>query len=128
MDASTDFIPPVIEWYALSPYIVLLAGALVLLLVGSLTPRWPKGWYATLTAVTAGAAGVLAALQFADLGDTEPRALVKGVLAHDRFGLLAVVALCVAVIITSMMASENASSDSQRAETESLEHSALRLW
>ena len=127
MDASTDFIPPVIEWYALSPYIVLLAGALVLLLVGSLTPRWPKGWYATLTAVTAGAAGVLAALQFAALGDTEPRALVKGVLAHDRFGLLAVVALCVAVIITSMMASENASSDSQRAETESLEPYALLL-
>ena len=127
MDVGTDFVPPVIDWYALSPYIVLLAGALVLLLVGSLTPRWPKGWYAILTAVTAGAAGVVAAIQFAGLGDEEPRSLMKGVLAHDRFGLLAVVALCVAVVITSMMASDNAVSDAQRAETDSLEPYALLL-
>ena len=127
MDVGTDFVPPVIDWYALSPYIVLLAGALVLLLVGSLTPRWPKGWYAILTALTAGGAGVVAAIQFAGLGDEEPRSLMKGVLAHDRFGLLAVVALCVAVVITSMMASDNAVSDAQRAETDSLEPYALLL-
>ncbi|MFZ9844037.1 MAG: NADH-quinone oxidoreductase subunit N, partial [Ilumatobacteraceae bacterium] len=127
MDVGTDFVAPVIDWYALSPYIVLLAGALVLLLVGSLTPRWPKGWYAILTAVTAGAAGVVAAIQFAGLSDEEPRSLMKGVLAHDRFGLLAVVALCVAVVITSMMASDNAVSDAQRAETDSLEPYALLL-
>jgi len=127
MDVGTDFVAPVIDWYALSPYIVLLAGALVLLLVGSLTPRWPKGWYAILTAVTAGAAGVVAAIQFAGLSDEEPRSLMKGVLAHDRFGLLAVVALCVAVVITSMMASDNATSGAQRAETDSLEPYALLL-
>ncbi|MFM8417948.1 MAG: hypothetical protein ACKOAT_10745, partial [Actinomycetota bacterium] len=60
MDLTGDFVAPSIDWYALSPYVVLLGGALVLLLVGALTPRWPRGWYAMLTALTAGAAGVVA--------------------------------------------------------------------
>lgn len=108
MDVTADFVAPTIEWYALAPYIVLLGGALVLLLVGALTPRWPRGWYAMLTASTAGAAGVIAALQFATLADEAPRTLVKAALAHDRFGLLAVIALCVAVVFTSMTTSDAA--------------------
>jgi len=108
VDVTADFVAPTIEWYALAPYIVLLGGALVLLLVGALTPRWPRGWYAMLTASTAGAAGVIAALQFATLADEAPRTLVKGALAHDRFGLLAVIALCVAVVFTSMTTSDAA--------------------
>ena len=119
MDLVADFAPPSIDWYALSPYIVLLAGALVLLLVGSLTPRWPRGWYAIVAAVTAGAAGVLTSMQFAALADEQPRTLVKGALAHDRFGLIAFVAICVAVILTSMIASESAN--------DSLEPYALML-
>lgn len=107
MDLVADFVPPSIDWYALSPYIVLLAGALVLLLVGSLTPRWPRGWYAVVAAVTAGAAGVLASMQFANLADEQPRNLVKGALAHNRFGLFAFVAICVAVILTCMVASDS---------------------
>ena len=114
MDVTADFVAPTIEWYALAPYIVLLGGALVLLLVGALTPRWPRGWYAMLTASTAGAAGVIAALQFATLADEAPRTLVKGALAHDRFGLLAVIALCVAVVFTSMTTSDAADGDSSQ--------------
>jgi len=125
MDLTGDFIAPSTDWYALAPYIVLLAGALALLLVGSLTPRWPRGWYAMLTALTAGTAGVVASLQFAALADEAPRSLMKGVLAHDRFGLLAVIAICVAVIITSMMASDAAGLDG--AQTDSLEPFSLLL-
>jgi len=135
MDLTGDFVAPSIDWYALSPYIVLLGGALVLLLAGSLTPRWPRGWYAMLTALTAGAAGVVASLQFAALADEAPRSLMKGVLAHDRFGLLAVIAICVAVIISSMMASDVAASAAgdapsavaDGAQTDSLEPFSLLL-
>jgi len=135
MDLTGDFVAPSIDWYALSPYVVLLGGALVLLLVGALTPRWPRGWYAMLTALTAGTAGVVASLQFAALADDAPRSLVKGVLAHDRFGLLAVIAICVAVIITSMMASDVAASATgdapsavaDGAQTDSLEPYSLLL-
>ena len=108
MDLTAEFVAPTIEWYALAPYIVLLSGALVLLLVGALTPRWPRGWYAVLTATTAGAAAVIAALQFAALADEAPRTLVKGALSHDRFGLLALIAVCVAVVFTSMTTSDAA--------------------
>jgi NADH-quinone oxidoreductase subunit N len=105
---TAEFVAPTIEWYALAPYIVLLGGALVLLLVGALTPRWPRGWYAVLTATVAGAAAVIAALQFAALADEAPRTLVKGALGHDRFGLLALIAVCVAVVFTSMTTSDAA--------------------
>ena len=41
---------PGVDWYALSPLLVLLGGAMVLLVVGALTPPWPKHWYALFTA------------------------------------------------------------------------------
>jgi NADH-quinone oxidoreductase subunit N len=59
-----------------------------------------------LTATAAGAAAVIAALQFAALADEAPRTLVKGALGHDRFGLLALIAVCVAVVFTSMTTSD----------------------
>ncbi|MFM8016842.1 MAG: NADH-quinone oxidoreductase subunit N, partial [Actinomycetota bacterium] len=88
-----------------------------------------------LTALTAGAAGVVASLQFAALTDDAPRSLMKGVLAHDRFGLLAVIAICAVVIITSMMASDVAASATgdapsavaDGAQTDSLEPFSLLL-
>jgi NADH-quinone oxidoreductase subunit N len=112
MDVTADFMSPTIEWFALSPYITLLAGALVLLLVGSLTPRWPRGWYAIVAATTAGGAAVLAGLQFAALENEAARTLVKGTIAHDRFGLVAIIAVCFTVVMSAMTTSEAASRDS----------------
>ena len=130
MDLGTDFLAPAIEWYALSPYIALLAGALVLLL-GSLTPRWPQGWYGLAAATSAGVAGVLAVLQFSDLADGPSRTLMKGVLAHDRFGLLAIIAICMSVILTSMTtvdaAARRTADGVSNDSTDSLEPYALLL-
>ena len=132
MDVTADFMPPTIEWFALSPYIALLAGALVLLLVGSLTPRWPRGWYAIVAATTAGVAAVLAGLQFAALETEAARTLVKGTIAHDRFGLLAIIAVCFTVVMSAMTTSDAASHDSldtrsKSASRDSLEPYALML-
>lgn len=128
MDIVADFSPPTVEWYGLSPFLILLGGALLLLLVGALTPRWPRGWYAFFTATTAGAAGVVASLQFSDLADGQPRTFVNGVIAHDRFGLLAMIAVCVAVVITCLVTSDlAASADGDTAQTESLEPYSLLL-
>jgi len=112
MDVTAEFMPPTIEWFVLSPYITLLAGALVLLLVGSLTPRWPRGWYAIVAATTAGIAGVLAGLQFAALETEAARTLVKGTIAHDRFGLVAIIVVCFTVVMSAMTTSDAASGDS----------------
>ncbi len=130
MDLGTDFVAPTVEWYALSPYIALLGGLLLLLLVGALTPRWRRGWYGMMSATTAGVAGVLAALQFADLGTAAPRTLVKGALAQDRFGLLAFITICIAVVFTSMTmadAAARSAADAAPRSTDSLEHYALLL-
>ena len=135
MDVTADFMPPTIEWYALSPYIALLAGALVLLLIGSLTPRWPRGWYAIVAATTAGVAAVLAGLQFAALETEAARTLVKGAIAHDRFGLVAIIAVCFTVVMSAMTSSDAASRDSSgspetrdiSASRDSLEPYALML-
>ncbi|NBU61205.1 MAG: hypothetical protein EBS27_05465, partial [Actinobacteria bacterium] len=50
MNDLAAFVGPKIEWFSISPLLALLAGALILLLVGSLTNEWPKYWY-SLTAV-----------------------------------------------------------------------------
>lgn len=130
MDVANDFVAPAIEWYALSPYIALLVGALVLLLAGSLTPQWPRGAYGMVSAASAGVAGVLATIQFAALDGGVPRTLVKGTLAHDRFGLFAFVAICVAVVFTSMTTSDAAARRMdvpERRSPDVLEHYALLL-
>ena len=35
-----NFVGPSIDWYLISPLLVLLGGALALLLGGALTPKW----------------------------------------------------------------------------------------
>lgn len=99
---SNEFVSPSIEWYELSPYLILLGGVLAFLIVGPLMRRASSSVYAGVTAVFAGAAGVVAIVQFMALSDLAPRTLVRGSLAHDRFGLLALATICLAVVLTSM--------------------------
>jgi NADH-quinone oxidoreductase subunit N len=67
------FVGPEVNWFALSPMLTLLGGTLVLMLAGALTPKWPKGLYAFATATIAGAAGVLAMVQWDDITDNGTR-------------------------------------------------------
>jgi NADH-quinone oxidoreductase subunit N len=78
------FVGPEVNWFALSPLLTLLGGALVLLLVGALTPQWPKGLYAFASATIAGAAGALAMVQWDDITDNGPvDARRRGAIAYD---------------------------------------------
>ena len=43
---AQTFVGPEVNWFALSPMLTLLAGALGMMLIGALTPTWPKGLYA----------------------------------------------------------------------------------
>ena len=58
-DQIAVFVGPAIDWFSISPLLVLLFGALFLLLVGSLTPQWRRGWYGLTSALTAGTAIIL---------------------------------------------------------------------
>jgi len=94
---------PPIYWFGLSPILILLGGGLLLLLVASLTPKWPKGWYAFFSATTAGAAAAMAMVLWDDVTDKGPRLLVGDAIALDRFALLGTIVICVSVLLASLI-------------------------
>ena len=100
------FVGPEVNWFALSPMLTLLGGTLVLMLAGALTPTWPKGLYAFATATIAGAAGVLAMVQWDDITDNGPRTLVGGAIAFDTLSMFLTITICIGVILVAMISDE----------------------
>ncbi len=98
-----QYMPPSVDWFALSPYLVMVAGALGMLVVGALTPRWPSGLHSLVSAVTAGTAGLLAVFIWDDVSGSGPATLVGGALAHDAFAQFVTVAICVATALVALV-------------------------
>ncbi|MFZ4812679.1 MAG: NADH-quinone oxidoreductase subunit N [Ilumatobacteraceae bacterium] len=97
------FNAPELGWFALSPILILLGGGLLLMVLGSLFPRWPRGLYAALTATTAGAAMVMSFVLWDDITDKGAQTLVAGAIAFDGFAMFATITICAAVIISSLV-------------------------
>ena len=102
----TEFIGPSIDWFALSPLLTLVGGALAILLVGALTPAWPRGWYATATAITAGAAGVLAWFNWLEIDRSGPGFLVAGALSFDVLAQFITLIICGGVILVALISDD----------------------
>jgi NADH-quinone oxidoreductase subunit N len=100
------FLGPEIQWFDLSPLLVLLGGALLLLLAGALTPAWPKRLYAVAAASTAGAAGVLALFLWDDISENGTRTLVGGAIAFDKLAMFMTVTICLGVLLVSILTDE----------------------
>ncbi len=96
---------PAIEWFALSPLFVLVGGALALLLVGSLTPQWPRGGYALFTASTLGASIALSAFLWVDTA--EARTLIGNSLVLDRYAIFAMVAMMLATLLSVLTTNDH---------------------
>jgi NADH-quinone oxidoreductase subunit N len=101
-DAAT-FTGPHVEWFALSPVLVLVGAALLLLLVGALTPAWPRRLYAGMTALAAAAAAALAMDGWDDITDGGVRTLVGDALAFDGFAMFITIAICASVLLVAMV-------------------------
>lgn len=101
---SAPFVGPSVDWFALSPGIALVVGALALLVVGALTPAWPRRLYAGVTVVTAAVGAALAMFNWDDITDSGGRGgtLVADAMAFDRFGLFITIVLCVAVALAAL--------------------------
>jgi NADH-quinone oxidoreductase subunit N len=99
---AQTFQGPDVSWFALSPMIVLVSAALFLLVVGALTPAWPRGLYAAVTATAAGAAGVLSMVLWDDVMDNGTDTLVGGALAFDTFALFVTIVICASVVLIAM--------------------------
>lgn len=98
-----DYVAPGVDWFALSPYLVPAAGALVLMVVGALTPTWPRGLYAAFTAACAVGAGVLSLFVWDDITDGAPGTLVAGALSHDTFAHLVALTVLVATALVALV-------------------------
>ncbi len=95
---------PGIAWGALSPFLILVGGATLLLGAGGLLPRRSKvGWPALVTVTAAAAAIVACVLLWRDLPDTGARTVVSGAYAVDGFSLFLIVVVAAGVIIASLL-------------------------
>jgi len=100
-----NFVGPSIDWYLISPLLVLLGGALGLLLGGALTPRWRHGFYAGVAATTVGAALVLMVSKWNDVETA--RFLVGNALVVDRFGVMAAIAMLAALLMVTLVLNDH---------------------
>jgi NADH-quinone oxidoreductase subunit N len=103
---ASTFSGPEIDWWALSPILVLAGGGLALLVASALTPRWPKGAYAAAAVTTASAALVLAAILWFQVQDDGPSLLAGGALRLDGFSLFLTIVICLSVILSSLVADD----------------------
>jgi len=107
----TAFAGPSIEWLAISPLLALLAGALILLLVGSLTNEWPKHWCSLTAVATSVVAIALSVVSWRDVSNDGAKLLIGGSLTLDHFALLGSIAICSAVLLVSLITSDYRSRD-----------------
>ena len=101
------FVGPEVGWFALSPMLTLLAGALGIMLLGALTPKWPNGWYAAFTAITAGTAAAFAMVQWDDITDNGPSTLVGGAIAFDTLAMFLTITICIALLLVALLTDES---------------------
>jgi NADH-quinone oxidoreductase subunit N len=94
---------PSIEWWHISPLLALVGGALVLLVAGALTPTWPRGGYAAVTALTAATAGVFSVLQWHSISDHGPATLLSGAIAFDAFAQMLTITICAATLLVALV-------------------------
>lgn len=103
---AQDFIAPEVEWFHISPIITLIGGALFLLVVGALTPTWPRNLYAAVTALTAGAAGFLAVFQWDTVTNEGVGTLLNGALAFDTFAQYITITVCAATLLVALVTAD----------------------
>lgn len=97
---------PSVDWFSISPLLVLLGGALVLLVGAALTRPWPKYWYALFTATCAIAAGVLLVLLWRQVTREGPTTLVGDALVLDKTAVWLSIVICVGVLLCALVTDE----------------------
>jgi len=106
MNAVLALNGPEVVWSSLSPLLVLLGGAMVLLVVGALTPPWPRRCYSSFTALVAlGTVGASVALWHRV--DVDGESLLVGEAMHlDRVGVWVTITIGIAVLLLALLSDD----------------------
>jgi NADH-quinone oxidoreductase subunit N len=97
---------PSIDWLAISPFLVLLGGALLLLVVGALTPMWPRSLYAVVTVAISVPTLIVEMILWNRVGHEGEVAIIGEVLSIDRLTLFAWIGITVATALVALSSSE----------------------
>ncbi len=103
---AQEFFAPEVEWWHLSPIFALVGGALFLLVVGALTPTWPRNLYAAVTVVSASLAGAFAMFNWDQVTDDGPSTLVSRALAFDTFAQYLTITVCAATVLVALVTAD----------------------
>ena len=101
--ADPTLVGPPIDWFALSPLLVLLGAAMVLLIGGAFAPRWPRHLYPLFTAAAGLAAMILSFFLWDNITDDGASTLVGGALRFDGFSMFINITIAAAVILVAFV-------------------------
>src|ERR1700712_1554681 len=91
---------PQVEWFLLQPVLIVLAGAILLMVVGSLTPRRPKvAWHAGATVVIGVAAIVSEVFLWFRVRAHGPILAVAGAVRIDGISVYLGIAISCSVVL-----------------------------
>ena len=93
---------PAIDWLAITPFIVLLGGMLLLLVLSALTRPWPRAWYAWSHLEIAVAALVVEMILWNRVGHEGPVTIINDALTIDRFAIFVWIGVTVALALVSL--------------------------
>ncbi len=102
---TATFRTPPIEWYAVTPELILVGGALVIMVVAALVPKaLPRGTFAWATVAVAAAVLIDAAILWSDVQSDGPKSVIAGALGLDGFAVFFMVLTSVALILGALFA------------------------
>jgi len=93
---------PSIDWLAVTPLIILLAGMMVNLVLAALTRPWPRAWYALGTVELAVAAVIVEMFLWHDIGRDGSRVVINDALSIDHFTVLCWIGIAGALALVSL--------------------------
>src|SRR5436190_2486909 len=101
---APDFQSPYIDWWSLTPLLILLGTGIIVLVGGALAPKgWRRGLYAAFTVAGGLASIVTMCFLWDDVLDEGPKTLVAGELVLDGLGLFLAITIVVALILATLV-------------------------